>query len=55
MPPTKRDYPYGVYIFQITVTGISDDGLAVGGSFTEVSGLEVEVPRSSNATAATAW
>jgi phage tail-like protein len=44
MPPTKRDDPYGVYNFQVTVTGISDDGLAVGGSFTEVSGLELEVP-----------
>ncbi|MGB5758408.1 MAG: phage tail protein [Acidimicrobiales bacterium] len=44
MAPTKRPDPYGGYNFQVLVTGISDDGLAVGGSFTEVGGLEVEVP-----------
>jgi phage tail-like protein len=43
MPPTTRPDPYGGHNFQVTVTGISDDGLAVSGSFTEVSGLEVEV------------
>lgn len=44
MPTVKRDDPYGVYNFQVSVTGIAPDGLAVGGSFTEVSGLEVQVP-----------
>jgi phage tail-like protein len=44
MPPVKRPDPYGAYNFLVTVTGVSDDGVAVSGSFTEVSGLEVEVP-----------
>ena len=43
MPPVYRDDPYGGYNFQITVNGVSDDGQAVKGSFSEVSGLEVEV------------
>jgi len=44
MPPVFREDPYGAYNFEVTVTGVSDDGRAVRGSFTEVSGLEVEVP-----------
>ncbi len=44
MPPVQRNDPYGSYNFLVTVTGVSDDGVAVSGSFTEVSGLEVEVP-----------
>ena len=43
MPPTYRDDPYGGYNFQILVNGISDDGTAVKGSFSEVSGLETEM------------
>jgi phage tail-like protein len=43
MPTVMRDDPYPVYNFLLTVTGVSDDGQAVSGSFTEVSGLEVEV------------
>lgn len=43
MPPVYRDDPYGGYNFEVTVNGISDDGRAVRGSFTEASGLEVEV------------
>jgi phage tail-like protein len=44
MPPVIRDDPYAAYNFQVTVTGISTDGKAVSGSFSEVSGLEVEIP-----------
>jgi len=44
MPAVYRDDPYGAYNFELTITGISDDGKAVKGSFAEVSGLEVEVP-----------
>ena len=43
MPPRYRDDPYGSYNFQVIINGISDDGASVKGSFTEVSGLEVEV------------
>lgn len=43
MPAVYRDDPYGGYNFEITITGVSDDGRAVKGSFTEASGLEVEV------------
>jgi phage tail-like protein len=39
-----RDDPYGGYNFELVLTGISDDGKAVKGSFAEVSGLEVDVP-----------
>ncbi len=44
MPPQYRDDPYPVYNFELVVTGISDDGKAVKGSFMEVSGLAVELP-----------
>ena len=44
MPPVQRDDPYAGYNFEIVVNGISDDGKAVSGSFTEASGLEVEIP-----------
>ncbi len=44
MPPTFRPDPYAGYNFEITVNGVSDDGAAVRGSFTEASGFEVEVP-----------
>lgn len=43
MPPVHRDDPYGGYNFEITVNGVSDDGKAVSGSFTEASGLEVTI------------
>lgn len=42
--PVYRDDPYGGYNFLVTVNGVSDDGTAVKGSFTEASGLETEVP-----------
>jgi phage tail-like protein len=42
MPTVIRDDPYPGHNFQVTVTGVSDDGSAVSGAFSEVSGLEVE-------------
>lgn len=44
MPPTYRDDPYPSYNFELVVTGISNDGTAVKGSFMEVAGLGVEMP-----------
>ncbi|GAA3818927.1 phage tail protein [Streptomyces phyllanthi] len=44
MPPVTREDPYASYNFQIIVTNVSDDGVAVSGSFTEMSGLELEIP-----------
>jgi phage tail-like protein len=44
MPPTYRPDPYPSYNFELVVTGISNDGTAVKGSFMEVSGLGVEMP-----------
>jgi phage tail-like protein len=41
MPLVYRDDPYAGHNFEILITGISDDGTAVKGSFSEVSGLEV--------------
>jgi phage tail-like protein len=41
MPAVIRDDPYAAYNFQVIVTEVSDDGVAVSGSFSEVSGLEV--------------
>jgi hypothetical protein len=35
MPPVFRDDPYTAYNFEVTVDGVSDDGQAVKGSFTE--------------------
>jgi phage tail-like protein len=43
MPPVRRDDPYPAYNFQVIVTGISNDGKAVKGSFSEASGLEAEL------------
>jgi phage tail-like protein len=39
--PVFREDPYAGYNFEVIVTGISDDGKAVRGSFAEASGLEV--------------
>ena len=44
MPPKTRTDPYTAYNFQVIVTNVSNDGKAVSGSFSEVSGLEVEIP-----------
>lgn len=43
MAPVIREDPYGGYNFLVTVNGVSDDGNAVKGSFSEASGLETEV------------
>lgn len=43
MPPTVRNDPYAVHNFQVIVTNVSDDGVAVTGAFNEVSGLELEL------------
>jgi len=44
MPPVIRDDPYPAHNFEVLINGVSDDGTAVRGSFSEVSGLEVEIP-----------
>lgn len=43
MPPVRRDEPYPSHNFQLIVNGISDDGAAVSGSFTEITGLELAI------------
>jgi phage tail-like protein len=41
-PPETERYPYPSYYFRVSVTDV-DDGTTVSGSFSEVSGLSVEV------------
>lgn len=43
MALVRRDDPYAGYNFEVTVNGISDDGRAVSGSFSEASGVEVTI------------
>ena len=43
MPTKTRDDPYPGHNFQVVVNGVSDDGNAVSGAFSEVGGLDVEV------------
>lgn len=43
MSPVQRTDPYPGYNFLVVFDGISDDGAAVKGSFSEVSGLGVEI------------
>jgi len=43
MPPVFRNDPYPAYNFEVIVTGISDDGASVRGSFSEVSGLDAGI------------
>ena len=43
MPPIQRDEPYAAHNFQIVVNGVSDDGAAVSGSFSEISGFGREI------------
>lgn len=38
-----RDDPYSGLNFQVVITGVSDDGQAIRGSFAEVSGLDVSI------------
>jgi phage tail-like protein len=40
MPPKARPDPYPHFNFQVIVQGVSNDGKAVSGSFSEVMGLE---------------
>ncbi len=43
MAAVTRPDPYGGYNFEVSIEGVSDDGKAVKGSFSEVSGLEAAV------------
>ncbi len=43
MPTVIRNDPYPGHNFQVIVTGVSDDGSAVSGAFSEISGLELEI------------
>jgi phage tail-like protein len=43
MPPVPRPDPYPGFNFEVILTGVSDDGKAHKGSFSEVSGLNAEV------------
>ncbi|MEZ4416033.1 MAG: phage tail protein [Gemmatimonadota bacterium] len=43
MPPIYRDDPYGNYNFLLEIDGVSEDGRAARGSFSEISGLGVEI------------
>jgi phage tail-like protein len=43
MPPVFREDPYAGHQFEIVINGISDDGTAVKGSFSECSGLEASM------------
>src|SRR3954469_17532395 len=43
MPPVFREDPYAGHQFEVVITGISDDGTAVKGSFAECSGLEASM------------
>ena len=43
MPPVERPDPYAVYNFQIVIQGISEDGKAAKGAFSEVTGLDIEI------------
>lgn len=43
MPPVQRDDPYGAYNFLVQVTGVAPNGQDVQASFTEVSGLTVDI------------
>lgn len=43
MSPVQRSDPYPGYNFLIEISGVSEDGAAVSGSFSEVSGLGVEI------------
>ncbi|MFD9276191.1 phage tail protein [Streptomyces mirabilis] len=43
MPPVQRDDPYGAYNFLVEVIGIAPDGHDVTASFTEVTGLTVDI------------
>jgi phage tail-like protein len=41
--PVFREDPYASHQFEVVITGISDDGTAVKGSFSECTGLDVSM------------
>lgn len=43
MPTVIRNDPYPGHNFQVVVIGVSDDGSAASGAFSEISGLEVAI------------
>lgn len=43
MPVVARDDPYAVYNFQVTIEGVSADAKSAKGSFSEITGLDMEV------------
>ena len=43
MPPVFRSDPYAAYNFEVVIQGISDDGKAAKGAFSEVTGLDMEI------------
>jgi len=43
MPPVFREDPYASHQFEVVITGISDDGTAVKGSFSECTGLDISM------------
>ncbi|MEM1188801.1 MAG: phage tail protein [Pseudomonadota bacterium] len=43
MPTVSREDPYGAFNFRVEIGGVSEDGTTPSGSFSEVSGLEVEI------------
>jgi phage tail-like protein len=42
-PPNKERYPYPSYNFRVAINNYEPDGKAISASFTEVSGLQVEI------------
>jgi phage tail-like protein len=43
MATVFRADPYAVFNFEVVIQGISDDGKAVKGAFSEVTGLDMEI------------
>src|SRR3954466_14578190 len=43
MPLVPRDDPYSGHNFEVVITGVSNDGRSVKGSFSEVAGLEAAI------------
>jgi phage tail-like protein len=43
MAPVIRDDPYPNHNFMITINGVSNDGKAVSASFSEMSGMKVDI------------
>jgi phage tail-like protein len=43
MPPTRRPDPYANHNFKVTITGVSDDPIDVSASFSEMSGMKIDI------------